>query len=205
MEPADILLQKLGPVFPLDVLISPKSLVNCQHKPRWQVAVVMQQQCVLPVRPLLQRHGIPGSNFLPFCWKENQGFCCSGGAVETSWNDHVICSMSQKRCFFKAFFKLRCASACSNPPTYRWGHNIGLCLIMQPTSHMHVLKESPEQLHNTPLGMNRVFNTNTEKRVISAVSGTHSTWAFIVRFNATDGTSWFLRGKSCQICLWDMP
>lgn len=112
--------------------------------------------------------------------------------------------MSQKRCFFKAFFKLRCASACSNPPTYRWGHNIGLCLIMQPTSHMHVLKESPEQLHNTPLGMNKVFNTNTEMRVISAVTGTRSTWAFIFQLNATDETSCFLREKSCQICSWDM-
>jgi len=46
---------------------------------------------------------------------------------------------------------------------------------MQPTSYMHVLKESTEQLHNTPLGMNRIFNTNTEIRVISAVTGTPST------------------------------
>lgn len=75
---------------------------------------------------------------------------------------------------------------------------------MQLTSHMHVLKESSEQLHNTPLGMNRVFNTNTEMRVISTVTGTRSTWAFIVQFNAADGTSWFLRGKGCQICPWDM-
>lgn len=113
--------------------------------------------------------------------------------------------MSQKRCFFKAFFKPRCASACSNPPTYRWGHNIGLCLIMQPTSHMRVPKESPEQLRETPLGMNRVFNPTAEMRVISPVTGTRSTWAFIVQFNAADGRWWFSRGKSCRRCLWDAP
>lgn len=46
---------------------------------------------------------------------------------------------------------------------------------MQPTSHTHVLKESTEQLHSTPWGMNGVFNTSSEMRVISAVAGTRST------------------------------
>lgn len=32
--------------FPLDALISPTSLANYQHKPRWQAAIAKQYQCV---------------------------------------------------------------------------------------------------------------------------------------------------------------